>query len=77
MKLIRHIGSIAFVFGLFTAIFAGIPWHMMVAEDPAVPWWLKMAVFCLLGGFRESGYGFRDFSSKPETQNPKPETYEK
>jgi uncharacterized protein YbjQ (UPF0145 family) len=22
----------------------------MVADDPAVPWWLKTAVFCLLGG---------------------------
>jgi uncharacterized protein YbjQ (UPF0145 family) len=22
----------------------------MVADDPAVPWWLKIAVFCLLGG---------------------------
>ena len=50
MKVLRHIGSIAFVLGLFTAIFAGIPWHMMVADDPVVPWWLKMAVFCLLGG---------------------------
>ena len=50
MKMLRQIGSIAFVLGLFTAIFAGIPWHMMVADDPAVPWWLKIAVFCLLGG---------------------------
>ncbi len=50
MKVIRHIGSVAFVLGLFTAVFAGIPWHIMVAEDPVVPWWLKLAVFCLLGG---------------------------
>ena len=50
MKLLRHMGSIAFVLGLFTAIFAGIPWYMMVADDPAVPWWLKIAIFCLLGG---------------------------
>jgi len=50
MKVLRHIGSIAFVLGLFTAVFAGIPWHVMVADDPAVPWWLKIAVFCLLGG---------------------------
>jgi len=50
MKLLRHIGSIAFVLGLFTAVFAGIPWYVMVADDPAVPWWLKIAVFCLLGG---------------------------
>jgi len=50
MKIIRHIGSSAFVLGLFTAIFAGIPWHIFSAQDPAVPWWLKLAVFCLLGG---------------------------
>ena len=22
----------------------------MIADDPAVPWWLRIAVFCLLGG---------------------------
>ncbi len=50
MKILRHIGSLAFVLGLFTAVFAGIPWYMIVADDPVVPWWLRMAVFCLLGG---------------------------
>ena len=50
MKVLRHIGSLAFVLGLFTAVFAGIPWHVMVADDPVVPWWLRIAVFCLLGG---------------------------
>ncbi len=50
MKILRHIGSLAFVLGLFTAIFAGIPWYTMVADDPVVPWWLRMAVFFLLGG---------------------------
>jgi len=50
MKILRQIGSLAFVFGLFTAIFAGIPWHVMVAEDPVIPLWLKVSVFCLLGG---------------------------
>ena len=50
MKILRHIGSLAFVLGLFLAVFAGIPWHVIVADDPAVPWWLKAAVFCLLGG---------------------------
>ena len=50
MKVLRHIGSGAFVLGLFTAVFVGIPWHVMVADDPVVPWWLKIAVFCLLGG---------------------------
>ena len=50
MKLLRHIGSLAFVLGLFVVIFIGIPWHMLVENDPAVPWWLRMAVFSLLGG---------------------------
>jgi uncharacterized protein YbjQ (UPF0145 family) len=50
MKLLRHIGSLAFVLGLFTAVFAGIPWYMIVADDPVVPLWLRIAVFCLLGG---------------------------
>ena len=50
MKLFRHIGSMAFVFGLFTAIFAGMPWYVIVADDPVIPWWLRMAIFCLLGG---------------------------
>ncbi len=50
MKILRHIGSLAFVLGLFTAVFAGIPWSVMVADDPVVPWWLRIAVFCLLGG---------------------------
>ena len=50
MKALRHIGSLAFVLGLFTVVFAGIPWHVMVTNDPAVPWWLRIAVFCLLGG---------------------------
>ena len=50
MKAIRQIGSLAFVLGLFVSIFAGMPWYMMVADDPVVPWWLRIAVFCLLGG---------------------------
>ena len=50
MKTLRHIGSLAFVLGLFTAVFAGIPWHVIVADDPVVPWWLRIAVFCVLGG---------------------------
>jgi uncharacterized protein YbjQ (UPF0145 family) len=50
MKTLRHIGSVAFVFGLFSAVFVGIPWYVMVAEDPVLPWWLRIAVFCLLGG---------------------------
>ena len=50
MKILRSIGSLAFVLGLFTAIFVGTPWYMMVAEDPVIPWWLRTAVFCLMGG---------------------------
>ena len=50
MKIIRHIGSLAFVLGLFTVIFIGMPWHVTVSEDPVVPWWLRIAVYCILGG---------------------------
>ena len=50
MKAIRHVGSAAFVIGLFTAIFIGIPWYVVVADDPVLPWWFRTAVFLLLGG---------------------------
>ena len=50
MKVIRNIGSMAFVIGLFTAVFAGMPWYVIVAENPATPWWFRLAVFSLLGG---------------------------
>jgi uncharacterized protein YbjQ (UPF0145 family) len=50
MKIIRHIGSLAFVLGLFTVIFIGMPWHVTVSNDPVVPWWLRIAVYCILGG---------------------------
>jgi uncharacterized protein YbjQ (UPF0145 family) len=50
MKIFRHIGSLAFVLGLFTAIFVGIPWFVIVSDDPVVPWWFRIAIFCLLGG---------------------------
>ena len=50
MKIIRQIGSLFFVVGLFTAIFAGIPWYVVVSDDPVIPWWLRIAIFCLLGG---------------------------
>ena len=36
MKIIRHIGSLAFVLGLFVVVFAGVPWHVLVAEAPVV-----------------------------------------
>jgi uncharacterized protein YbjQ (UPF0145 family) len=50
MKILRHIGSLAFVLGLFAAVFVGIPWYVIVADDPVNPWWLRAAIFCLLGG---------------------------
>jgi uncharacterized protein YbjQ (UPF0145 family) len=50
MTMIRQIGSLAFVLGIFSAIFLGIPWYVMVADNPVLPWWLKTAFFCLLGG---------------------------
>ncbi len=50
MTILRHIGSLAFVVGIFTVIFFGIPWYVLVAEEPVLPWWFKAAVFCLLGG---------------------------
>jgi uncharacterized protein YbjQ (UPF0145 family) len=48
MKIIRLIASLAFVLGLFTAIFAGIPWY--VYHEPILPWWLKIAVYGIVGG---------------------------
>ena len=50
MKTLRHVGTLAFVLGLFTAVFVGTPWYVIVSDDPVVPWWLRTAVFCLLGG---------------------------
>ena len=50
MKTLRHVGTLAFVLGLFTTVFIGMPWFMIVSHDPVVPWWLRTAVFCLLGG---------------------------
>ena len=50
MKAIRYIGSLAFVVGFFVSVFAGLPWLMLVKDDPPVPLWLRMAVFLLLGG---------------------------
>ena len=50
MKILRQIGSLAFVLGLFVAILAGTPWYIIIADDPVIPWWLRIAVFSLLGG---------------------------
>ncbi|MFO8059224.1 MAG: YbjQ family protein [Bacillota bacterium] len=48
MKIIRFIGAAAFMLGFFTAVFVGVPWY--VHNDPTLPWWLKTAVFLLMGG---------------------------
>ncbi|MBU0519673.1 YbjQ family protein [bacterium] len=50
MKALRYLGSTAFVLGLFTVIFAGMPWAVIASTDPVVPGWLRLAVFCLIGG---------------------------
>jgi len=50
MKVIRQVGSLAFVLGLFVLIFVGMPWYVTVADDPVLPWWFRAAVFSLLGG---------------------------
>ncbi len=47
MKIIRLIGSTVFVLGLFTAIFAGMPWY--IHHEP-IPLWLKIAVYGIIGG---------------------------
>lgn len=48
MKAIRLLGGLVFALGLFVVVFAGVPWF--VYQDPLSPWWLKGAVFCILGG---------------------------
>ncbi|MFC1887689.1 YbjQ family protein [Candidatus Cloacimonadota bacterium] len=50
MKVLRFFGSIAFVLGLVTTIFVGVPWGLNVSTDPIVPLWLKIAIYCILGG---------------------------
>jgi len=74
MKIVRQIGSLAFVLGLFTVIFAGIPWHVMVADDPVVPWWLRIAVFCLLGGILVvlATVALEQSRNKPRREEPPP-----
>jgi len=50
MKIFRKFGSMAFVLGLFTVIFIGVPWHIITTVDMEMPWWLKLAVLCIIGG---------------------------
>ena len=48
MKILRLVGSLAFVLGLFTIIFAGIPWS--IQEYPGVDLWVKIALYGVIGG---------------------------
>jgi len=48
MKTIRLLGSLVFILGLFTVIFAGIPWYLY--NDPTLPLWLAIAVYGVVGG---------------------------
>ena len=48
MKILRLIGSLAFVLGIFTVIFAGIPWY--VYNEPLLPLWLEIALYGVIGG---------------------------
>ncbi len=50
LRMVRGIGSLAFVLGLSTAIFGGMPWYVLVAAKPAMPIWLQAAILGLLGG---------------------------
>ena len=48
MKIIRMIGSLIFVLGLFIVVFIGIPWQ--VYNYPGLPLWLSIAIYGFLGG---------------------------
>ena len=48
MKVLRLFGSLVFVLGLFTAVFAGMPWY--IYNEPMLPLWLEIAVYGFLGG---------------------------
>ena len=50
MKIVRQIGSLTFILGFFTTLFAGIPWYVTIADDPVIPWWFRIAVYSFLGG---------------------------
>jgi uncharacterized protein YbjQ (UPF0145 family) len=50
VKALRRLGSLSFLLGLFTVVFVGVPWAILVEDDPLVPLWLRAAVFGVLGG---------------------------
>ncbi len=74
MKIVRQIGSLAFVLGLFVCVFAGVPWHVIVSDDPVIPPWLRAAIFCLLGGFLVVmlTLGLEQLKTKPSVEVPEP-----
>jgi len=74
MKVLRHIGSLAFVLGLFTVVFVGVPWYVMVSDDPVLPWWFKTAIFCLLGGILVvlATLALEQGKSRPAGNGPRP-----
>ena len=48
MKTLRSLGSLAFVIGLFFMVFVAAPWH--IYHEPALEWWMKIAIYVLMGG---------------------------
>ncbi len=72
MKMLRQLGSLAFVLGLFIVLFGGIPWQVLAVNDPALPKWLILAIFSLLGGIFLVlvTVALEQKSAKPETPPP-------
>ena len=48
MKILRTIGSLAFVIGLFATVFIGATY--MIYHEPTLPWWLKGLIYLMLSG---------------------------
>ena len=47
MKILRLFGSLAFVLGIFTVIFVGVPWSI---NNEPIPLWFQIALYAVLGG---------------------------
>ena len=54
LKVLRLVGSMGFVVGLFAIVFVGIPWYVAIVDNPQVggllPWWFRGAVYLVLAG---------------------------
>ncbi len=48
MKIFRLFASSVFVLGLSATVFIGAPY--LIYHEPKLPWWLKIAIYCMLGG---------------------------